>query len=257
MKKLIAAALAILLGSTGYVIVDHTLEGRVEKLEEQLSSQQVVISSMEELLNTTYLKPTPMTTTTRKTTTTTKTTDEFYSTGDKIKLDKRQRYKFSVVYVKGYYDYGDVQSPYSKIYDVEYSDDIIDPEVTETYRSNPYDVTLTELSAEVVDYQEIEKSTLYDYTTYVFNEYSTKIKVTIKGHTSPDLAGKKIRIDMKVLNYGYTPPTTTRTPSGSAKPNDFCYFTVKNDGSFETVGYTTVSRVPKSVELYFYNLHSY
>lgn len=44
MKRILAAALAILLGSTGYVIVDHTLEDRVTVLEQQVQSMSCDIS---------------------------------------------------------------------------------------------------------------------------------------------------------------------------------------------------------------------
>lgn len=237
MKKLIAAALALLLGSTGYVIVDHTLEDRVAVLESQVASQESVLAEYQDN-STTKINSNP----------------DYYKLGDKIKIADRQKYQFNVVYIEGIYvDFG---SPYGGIFDIGYSDKFdVGLEIEETFRSDPYKVEITELSAEVVDYKEIEKTTLLDYTTSVTKEYSTKVKVTIKGNTSPELAGKKLKFAMSV-NDSFNKDLSLQTTSKYDNSADFNTFAVKSDGSFECVGYTTRKELPKTAEFYFYNLHS-
>lgn len=91
MKKLIAAALAILLGSTGYVIVDHTLEDRVTVLEEQAQSMSGDISSLNDKIKNFNV-------TTEKTS----TTKALLKIKLPDNLDKDKLYKFYCYQSNGY-----------------------------------------------------------------------------------------------------------------------------------------------------------
>ena len=83
MKRIIALALSILLGSTGYVIVDHTIEDRVGVLESQVESLNGVVSSLEDK----HTAP---------------TTSYEFAIGENIPVTDTQKYTFDMIHYTAY-----------------------------------------------------------------------------------------------------------------------------------------------------------
>ncbi|MBQ8228518.1 MAG: hypothetical protein IJZ88_05835 [Clostridia bacterium] len=215
MKRIIALALTILLGSTGYVIVDHTIEDRVGVLESQVESLNGVVSSLEDKHT---LKYNPVLTTYN-------TTVKKYSVGEKIETAKTQKMQFNIRYVK--YRHADYGYECEEYYDNEYntyywfSDVIVEKD---------YKVNLTDLSFIVESTNTVEYSQKEQYTTSIKYGDQVKIKVILTGNTSPELAGKNINFDLIYDKTSNFKPTTQRPISGESVNNDTGM--IGSDGSF-------------------------
>lgn len=88
MKKIIALALSILLGSTGYVIVDHTIEERVEVLESQVESLNGVVSSLEDKHKPIFIPTLP--------------SYPLFQDGESIPVSDSQSYSFEMIHYTAY-----------------------------------------------------------------------------------------------------------------------------------------------------------
>lgn len=199
MKKIIAAALSILVGAFGYTIVDKALENRVANLESEIVELKEEVSRYHPQPISADTSKVPLLTgsTYRPTTSsrhTEPTTPGLYP-GKYIDKSSDSKSKFLL----RLYDDGDL---------VYLKPENYQEDMTRIYY-NDYFLYLTESSAQItaVDSKE-EYSYKYD------DDYSliscpyirslVTIKFNYKGYTDPALAGRRIDFSVKVFNsYGF------------------------------------------------------
>lgn len=221
MKRIIAAALSILVGAFGYTIVDSAIEDRVATLESE------VVELREEVSKNHPQYETTLKSTTKKETTTYKT--EPFAIGSYLTEDPDSLHKFLIrEYTNGEYGYVSYYNyePVSFVDKISTSakpvtthptttqptttdvtnDDVSDGFVTTTHANlyipklpvADYFLYITESSAQITDITE-EVSYVYGYdkdysaaSTPVTTKTTTYITVSCKGNTDPALSGKKI-----------------------------------------------------------------
>ena len=210
MKKILAAALSVLIGSLGLTVVDKTLESRVATLEsevvalrEEVSGYHSIPEELEEDfisgVTLTYppdidiptISPIPLNTI---------APTKHYETGFSLEKTEDSQYKFLLqVFENGFVRY-------------------IPPNVNTTVAlptdtdslgaCNEYYLYLTESNATIT---KIDKSTEYvsnydnDYSLVVtsYEQETTFVTITYNGYTDPSLAGRKIDFYTEVSYQNY------------------------------------------------------
>lgn len=220
MKKIIAAALSVLVGAFGYTIVDKALESRVATLESEVAELRGYHSSEYEV---------------------TTGADFELKVGQKLYESSHSIHKFLVrEYSDGtfsyipYYSYSPVSlGKASKA--VARSSLIVDddwgittttakettiPATTSYYPVAEYYVNLTESSAVISGNQE-NISYYYDsdYSKQSTTNESYNVTIYYKGYTDPALAGRELKINSWIESGSYS----DQTP----------FTVIKHDGSFE------------------------
>ncbi len=234
MKKIIAAALSILVGAFGYTIADKELSSRVDELEASVSSMQEEISSLHET-KPTYIIPT--TTTTRHDTSTTRPA---VALGTEI----LPRYSsFQGKYMLRCYSDGNVvyipsqsNGSFSPVYPVPptqltYTDTFL--YLTEVEAK----VSVSENYTEPYSYYDKDYSVLYSHIDKQKNE----VVFNFKGNTSPDLYGKKVNFD---LTFWQNCDSTIQSVGSTITSDN----TIDSNGNFE---YTVVYRFDGSIHGFF------
>ena len=247
MKRIIAAALSVLVGAFGYTIVDQAVEDRVTSLESEVIElreevsryhphEQFTTSPASE--STTKINGTTTRSTTRKVTTTRKqsTTSDFISTvkatesltvpmaiGDYFVESSVSIHKYLVrEYTHGGFEYISPDRYTSvPIYTrppegnmITYANTV----VGENY------IYITESSVQLTDISEKVSYSYYydrDYSqnSTAYTERVTSIKVKCKGYTDPSLVGKNV---IFYINW-----------IGNSRPDTIISNTIKADGTFE------------------------
>lgn len=226
MKKFLIAALAVLVGSLGYTVVDKTIESRVATLESQVESldEGRQLSTTIEPISTNVVS--------------------HLEIGDHLKWDQKQT-KFLIR------DYGDFIRPVSvgedaendfpgEVYYPSYSKidySTIPPRLPGEYYPE-YFLYLKSVDSEVVDSQDVYRS-IYDsdYSIkFIRIDTKTEIKITVNGSTDPLLSGKELKFSF----------------DNSVRNNSIVFVgTILNDGSFsitKTVSFSE-KQVPTSISL--------
>lgn len=174
MKKIMIAALSILIGACGYTIVDKELTKRVDDLERSVSSLQEIVDNSVATTNADSI---------------------VYKAGDSVPIAKNQPSNYKLWYVH-YTDLEHSSDVYSYI-DVDY-----DPSRTEIYGKifdeAYFNVSLTDLKATIRSVSSKTNFSKYQYTTQAFLNNDYTVQISAKGNTSKELAGMKIRF---VVNY--------------------------------------------------------
>lgn len=248
MKKIIAAALSILVGAFGYNIVDKAIEDRVTSLEsevvelrEEISryhpqySEQVTTAPVSE--STTRSKETTNvqnTTNTKNTTRKQATTTGFISNtwftesltvpmvvGDFLIEDLVSIHKYLIQEgLNGRYQY----VPADKYISVPLHSQLPDGVTCGSDVVSEKYVYITESSAQLTDISEKVSYSYYYDKDYSQNstactERATSIKVKCKGYTDPSLEGENV---VFYINW-----------SGNSRPDTIISNTIKADGTFE------------------------
>ena len=183
MKKIIAAALSVLIGSLGLTVVDKTLESRVATLESE------VVVLREEVSNYHNNGLSTETLTVSSTQRNEPSTGIYPEQGDFLgeKPDSQNKFLFRK-YNDGsirYISVNEMNRPTSSDNSLQY---------------NEYFLCVTHSSAQVSNVE--EKTTYYirydeDYSSYtsVSSEKSIVVSVVLEGYTDPVFAGKKLRFE--------------------------------------------------------------
>ncbi len=213
MKRIIALALSILLGSTGYVIVDHTIEDRVGVLESQVESLNGVVSSLEDKHQTmTFTIPTMPTV----------PSYPLFKDGDKIPVSDLQKYSFDMIHYTGYNFFDGIKgNKFTAIRGKENTNGYGD--VTDIEHISDFELTLDNISFICIDENNVS-------TTRSPNGYiQTKpyrpmgVKVDCNGKVPAEYAGKKIYFCI-------------RGNTNLSEPSDYTSV-INADGSFFFEGY--------------------
>lgn len=206
MKKLIAAALAILLSSTGLVVVDHTLEDRVVVLENQVSSLQGDVSSLNESIVSLEKSES-------NNQTTHKDISNKFLVSDTIPVSDSQKTEFNLHYMKTSFSEYIFDNEYAPNYYDEYKDNV----VFET----DYKLTLSELSFTVLSDKKKEENERHNYTTtHLYDYREITMLVKCKGKTSSEFAGKTVKFDLiydkdaSILHTAIYKPNTLKAVIG-------------------------------------------
>lgn len=174
MKKIIVAALSILIGACGYTIVDKELTKRVDDLERSVSSLQEIVDNSVATTNADSI---------------------VYKAGDSVPIAKSQPSSYKLWYV--HYNDLDHSSDVRSYIDVDY-----DPGRTEIYGKifdeAYFNVSITDINATVKDISIKTDYSKYQYTTQTILNNDYTIQISARGNTSKELAGKKIRF---IVNY--------------------------------------------------------
>ncbi|MGN1478819.1 MAG: hypothetical protein ACI4XH_03555 [Acutalibacteraceae bacterium] len=211
MKKIIAAAISILVGTFGFTIVDKELIERVDNLEYSVSSMQEQIDQMEpstyETTKANVITSMPGTT----------QDSQPLEVGYEIPVSENQMKKFliewngqSSKYIKPGNDNIKVTSLWTTSISIS------------TNYEQEYFIYIDKASAKVSNIYE-DTSSYYDsdYSVCTKVNYSYEIDVCIKGYTSSELAGNYIKFNEVYfsdihIDYYETPQTI-----------------IKSDGTFE------------------------
>ncbi len=208
MKRIIAAALSILVGAFGYTIVDSAIEDRVATLESEVVELREEVSRYHPnyISQTTTRRATTNFFTTIKNHTSTIVTTENptttwvdlsapIQTGSYLKEDSRSMHKF----VLRKWDNGKIEyiSP----------DNYNNVLITNGITGNDYFLYVTENSAQITDI-----SDNISYTHWYDKDYSkvtteisrpkTTVRLFCKGYTDPIFAGKEVLIKGWLEGYG-------------------------------------------------------
>lgn len=218
MKKIIAAALSVLIGSLGLTVVDKTLESRVATLESEVVELREEVSNYHPQYTTSPYEGSEVFTTEEQNYTTTEAEDSTgINIGDFLYESSNSKRKFLIrEYDDGTYIYIPSNSyepvsfvqkttsttvPITETRPFNSSDELApdDPEATCTtvYATNEYFLYLTDVSAQWTETEEeISYSYSYDkdYSQVSTPHITERNYVTIryKGYTDPELAGKRI-----------------------------------------------------------------
>lgn len=250
MKRIIAAALSILVGAFGYTIVDKALEDRVATLESEVVELREKVSEYHSQNDWDTTVPH---TTNRTTDYYTAYSTSFGTTVEKLTTTRKQpttnicttntRFTESLTVPVGIGDFFAESSASIRKY-------LIQEEINGRYQYVPADkytsvplhsqlpdgatsgsmvvsesyVYVTESTAQVSD---ISEETLYSYfydkdysqNSTAYKERLTSISVKCKGYTDPSLAGKKVVFS---VYWG-----------GNSRPDTIISNTIKADGTFE------------------------
>ena len=208
MKKIIAAALSILVGAFGYTIVDSAIEDRVATLESEVVELREEVSRYHPNYSsqtTTRRATTNIFTTIKNYTSTIVTTEKPTTTwvdpsapiqiGSYLKEDSRSMHKF----VLRKWDNGKIEyiSP----------DNYNNVLATNGITGNDYFLYITENSAQIIDISnDISYSHWYDKdyseVTTEISRPKTTVKILCKGYTDPIFAGKEVLIKGWLAGYG-------------------------------------------------------
>lgn len=209
MKRIIAAALSVLVGAFGYTIVDQAMEDRVATLESEVVELREEVSRYHPKYETSF---DDITTTTEEDIITTETTEGFtgINVGDYLYESQNSIRKFLIyVYNSGKYEYIPSNNPPKTTTTRSLSGA---ETTTQPYVINEHFLYLTDVTAQ---WTKTEEETSYSYGydkdySQVSRKYITEknyITVKYRGYTDPQLAGAKINF---VINgyrgdYGWQP----------------------------------------------------
>lgn len=273
MKRIIAAALSVLVGAFGYTIVDQTVEDRVTSLESEVVELREEVSRYHPQYSEhgTTRPRTESTTRINGTTIYNPTTDNFVDLsqplviGSYLRESSGSHHKFLVresTYGKfsyiPHYNYEPVSLMTRPITTIRSEDETVNFSngnivfYDETTMPNApvaeYYINITESSAQITDITE-EVSYKYSYD----NDYSsvsepiskttTQITVLCKGYTDPVLAGKRIILSAGISNFW---------PVYGLSVKEVVSNTINSDGSFEyKVVYSTTEQLNHSYQYSF------
>lgn len=234
MKKIIAAALSILVGAFGYTIVDKALENRVANLESEIVELKEEVSRYHPqpisadtskappLTGSTYRPTTYKPTTHRPTTSsrhTESTTPGLYPGKYISKLsDSKSKFLLRL------YDDGDLV--YLK--PENYQEDMT------RIHYNEYFLYLTESSAQIISVDTDEEYSYkydndYSLVSSSYDTGSVTIRVKYKGYTDPALVNRTIDFYTPIYLNGYSFSSYNMNLSGDEPQNNV----IRSDGSFE------------------------
>lgn len=189
MKKIIAAALSILVGTFGYTIVDSAIENRVSKLESDYASLQNVVSSLCDVHHeTTALE--------ESTTSIDISVPHTYPSLESP-VDLQANFEHPIkFYLRLYSDgYVSVMSPGDSLTPVN-------PTGSTEITYEDHWLYITDSSAKLVAGEDVTR--LYmdkNYsTTSVYDSTNASIMVSVTGYTNPVFAGKKLQICGSLVN---------------------------------------------------------
>lgn len=233
MKKIIAAAMSVLLGAFGFTITDKKVEERLSNLEASVSSMQEEISSLHETKPVTI----PETTTTNSESSTTNPT---ITIGTEI-LPYYGSYQSK--YMLRCYSDGRIT------YVPTHSSDSYFPVSTTTSSQLTYTdilLYLTEVEANVtVSENYTEPHSYYDKDYSIVHSYKDKqnneVAFKFKGNTSPELSGKLVNFDLQFwydYDHDIVPSSVMITTDNS----------IDSDGNFE---YTVIYKFSESISGFF------
>lgn len=209
MKRIIALALTILLGSTGYVIVDHTIEDRVGVLESQVESLNGVVSSLE-----------------NKHTIVTTTTARRYQPGETIRIADTQQYSFDMIHYTAceFFD-GEKGDQFTVIRGKDNTGGYGDL-TTDIEHINDFELTLENVSFVCIDENKVSTTRTPDGDLHT-KPYSKRVgvKVNCNGNVPIEYAGKRIYFSI-----------AERGKSTLSEPSDYTSV-INADGSFFFEGY--------------------
>ena len=212
MKRIIAAALSILVGALGYTIVDTTIEERVSKLESDYASLQEVVSNLSNVHN--------IEETTHNETTITEyvSIPHTYPTLDQA-VDLGANFEHPIKFYLRLYSDGQVS-------EISPGDSINTENAYEDHW-----LYITDSSAQLVAGEDFTR--LYideNYSTVSkYESTSATIMISVKGYTDPIFAGRKLQIsgsleecwgsieDSGIIGADGTFSFTQRIDSGSYK----------------------------------------
>ena len=251
MKRIIAAALSILVGAFGYNIVDKALEDRVATLESEVVELREEVSGYHSYENT--LSSVNSTTTTKGYISPTK-----LKIGDYLVESPQSRHIFRLrMYSNGnvtchlpnnenHYtlpNFGTVvyQNSISLVNENSVGTSKNDTKSSHTTNLDyeEFYLYITETSAQITDIETnvsyiIREDENYSKISFPIEDNKTTILISCKGYTDPVLAGRKIR-------FYY---------STEAFSNQYITNTVGVDGSFEYVAKYSIRYVPYSNNAY-------
>lgn len=225
MKRIIAAALSILVGAFGYTIVDSAIEDRVATLESEVVELREEVSRYHPNYSsqTTTRRATTSNFTTIKNDTSTIVTTEKPTTtwvdlsapiqiGSYLKEDSRSMHKFVLrKWDNGRIEYVSPNSygnePTGHIFTMTQPGDQTITLTTSVLRSKDYFLYIIENSAKVTDVSDdISYSHWYDKdyskVTTEISRPKTTVKILCKGYTDPIFAGKELLINGWLGGYG-------------------------------------------------------
>lgn len=224
MKKIIAAALSILVGAFGYTIVDKALENRVTNLESEIVELRAEVSQYhpQPITDATSKAPMPTDPTYRPTTSlrhTEPTTPGLYP-GKYIDKSSDSKSKFLL----RLYDDGDLV--YLK--PENYQEDMT------RIHYNEYFLYLTESSAQIISVDTDEEYSYkydndYSLVSSSYDTGSVTIRVKYKGYTDPALVNRTIDFYTPIYLNGYSFSSYNMNLSGDEPQNNV----IRSDGSFE------------------------
>lgn len=222
MKKIIVAALSILVGACGYTIVDKEINDRVASLEasasaysEELSAVNSRLYDLENYTNEYYVP-----TITTNTTNTTKSNSEF-EIGDNFPIGKNQQRSFKIAELCFEQFYEGEKFNYTVYKDYGFGYNLADYD-GELISTQYYDVSISDLNIIVVDTSTKTETLSSNYTTSEVNKKSLKIKIEFNGATDPKFAGKYISFNVNWL----------RNTAGYYIANSRISALVSKDGTF-------------------------
>lgn len=280
MKKIIAAALSILVGAFGYTIVDSAIEDRVATLESEVVELREEVSRYHPNYSsqtttrrattsnfTTIKNDTSTIVITEKPTTTWVDLSAPFQIGSFLKENSRSMHKF----VLRKWEDGNIQyvspdnfanSPTAHIFTMSPSSVSEDILTTRRFESNDYYLYIAESSAQVTDISEnISYSYSYDKdyskVTNTYSKTQTTIKVTCKGYTDPIFAGKNVVFRIQGIGTNHYISNNTIRPDGSFEYNaeyihngyisayNSYYF---NSVSIENISFHTTTQQPTTTQ---------
>ena len=250
MKRIIALALSILLGSTGYVIVDHTIENRVGVLESQVESLNGVVSSLEDKHQTrTLTMPTvptvPINTTTTSRKQTTSTTTPLETVGaELLPFEDSYQSKYMLrCYSNGRVSYiptsgsNNITYPHHTTIDNNRTTTQLTYTDTFLYLTDvEAKISSSERYTEPYSYYDSDYSVIYSH----YNKLKNEITITFTGNTSADLSGKSLDFDVEFWeDYDHTlsPKKETTITDNTIDSNGNFSFSVVYEFSSSLRGY--------------------
>lgn len=224
MKKIIAAALSILVGAFGYTIVDKALENRVANLESEIVELKEEVSRYHpQPISADTSKVPPLTGSTYRPTTSSRHTESttlgLYP-GRYIEKLSDSRSKFLLrLYNDGelvYLTPGNYREDMTRIH------------------YNEYFLYLTESSAQIISVDTDEEYSYkydndYSLVSSSYDTGSVTIRVKYKGYTDPALVNRTIDFYTPIYLNGYSFSSYNMNLSGDEPQNNV----IRSDGSFE------------------------
>lgn len=203
MKKIIAAALSILVGAFGYTIVDSAIEDRVATLESEVVELREEVSRYHPSYADTYTTTknettiTPnKTTTTKKSTTRPQDLSQPVQVGAYLREDSRSIHKFAL----RKWDNGEVvYIPSDNYNNISFTNGMV---------GRDYFLYVTSSSVQITDVSEdISYSQWYDrdysMVTTKINRPTTIARVFCKGYTDPVFAGMEVSFRGYIEGHRY------------------------------------------------------
>lgn len=232
MKRIIAAALSVLVGAFGYTIVDSAIENRVATLESEVIELREEVSRYHPYYTTSPYEGSEIFTTEEQYYTTSTTAEDYngLQVGDYLTASSGSQHKFLLrkwSYGKVEYispsNYGNSVSPFVEITDPGDDRFTFAPTTaaptTPTYKD--YYLYITDTSAQITDIS-VKPSYYYNnnYSMTSVGKQTVTVKYTFKGYTDPVFAGNELSFSVDsaypLSNY-------------ASKINN----TINSDGTFE------------------------